>query len=249
MACVSVLSELSLCTGHQVWQTKHSEFILPVASIWDSFVCVCLCVFLSMVFLLLNQHVAKERQLVCRPLVAAKTHQFLFAGFQSFTLWIPLKSSARIPRLLLVSYRRGPFARRGRSGRSICQTGKPDTGRHCTSHNSSKRWGCPSLSRGTSFNLHPVHIQLSSPVPGRRLCHVVSLWQFNLIVAIEHLWVAKGTISSYWIINSDNQWKLPMAEPQIRPLVALVCEPFIWMSLLCRSCCRSSATGRGGESI
>lgn len=83
-----------------------------------------------------------------------------------------------------------------RSRRSICQTGKPDTGRHCAPFNKSKRWHCPSYSQGTCFNPHPIPISLSSLISKRRLCQNVSLWQFNLIVTIECLWVAKGTISS-----------------------------------------------------
>lgn len=45
--------------------------------------------------------------------------------------------------------------------------------------------------------LTPTHPgSLSSLISKRRLCHNVSLCQFNLIVAIECLWVAKSTISS-----------------------------------------------------
>lgn len=49
----------------------------------------------------------------------------------------------------------GPWTRHDHSGRSICQTGKPDTGRHCAPFSGSKRWHCPSHSRRTSFNPHP----------------------------------------------------------------------------------------------
>lgn len=49
----------------------------------------------------------------------------------------------------------GPGTRHDRSRRSICQTGKPDTGRHCAPFSSSKRWHCPSHSQRTSFYPHP----------------------------------------------------------------------------------------------
>lgn len=112
------------------------------------------------------------------------------------------------------------------SRRSICQTGKPDTERYCAPFKRSTRWHCPSCSQGTSLNPQPILISLSSLISKSRLCRDVSLWQFNLIVAIECLCVAKGTISSGRIINSNNYWNLPMVEPQILFSICLPSWPW-----------------------
>lgn len=87
------------------------------------------------------------------------------------------------------------------------------SGPHCAAFSGSKRRHRPSYSQRTGPDPPAPAPSLSSLIPKRRLCHNVSLWQFNLIVTIECLWVAKGTISCSKIINSNDYWNLPMKDP------------------------------------
>lgn len=87
------------------------------------------------------------------------------------------------------------------------------SGPHCAAFSGSKRRHRPSYSQRTGPDPPAPTPSLSSLIPKRRLCHNVSLWQFNLIVTIECLWVAKGTISCSKIINSNDYWNLPMKDP------------------------------------
>lgn len=90
----------------------------------------------------------------------------------------------------------------------------------------------PPTPRGRALTPTPSP-SLPSLISKRRLCHNVSLWLFNFIVTIDCLWVAKGTISCSYIINSKSYWDLPMKDICILSL--FVCHSACNLLPLCPS--------------